>query len=873
MEKAKKRISLRLIFFIVFLIIIGTLILNYLVTRKDPLSFVPVKYNLMVQTPPLKTIYEKYLPLEVVDIALSDPSSAEIRKFIFMLRDNPLLKNLFLRELINIPVIMVMESKKSSLFIFDLKWRSIITKILPFISYNLSIKNLQIIKQEKLIVFRIVGNTDLYFSFVDNVLLFSFDIKTLENAYNRLKTKDNFFEKKSKKLVSSLLKDSNIKLKIVVSPEEIIREFTPDSMVANKIIQKLKFNEDGLVDILLLEDKINIDVNLPLYSDDIVIQKFLSKRFNYLNSLKFVASDAGLISIINLADLKELVEVFKTFQIVDIESQINKANDAIKTLFGKDIDNLIFNWIGSEIGLYKTPSSKEPVIFIKIKDEKGYKDFINNVLKSLIIENANPIKIDDIIIDQIRIADFLSFLLGIFNIKIPSAYYISLGNYLFLSMDPENIKTLVKNFREKKIFYETDNFKKMSKNFSLYSGIFSYYDTEIETPAFIKDKGLLSKILKYYGKGSIALWQVDKDIKIGISALGGTKTLMPYINYPKEIEIDLNKPLMVGELGETVFLFFSKNVLTIRNLDLKEIFSTNFNENADIITLSKKFDRFLVALPDSSKIIDFEYKNNAFTTKEIENIDFTFTPFIYKDNIYYFSKEDSKFYKIDLKTLSKEDAKILETENPVLSSPDILKEYWALYEKSFEGKVYLLSYMKIVSGWPKSVEGISSISPVIVTERGFISVYFMTQGGMFYGWNYDSPISNLPQEIEGSFNAPLMVLNVKGDKKIVALSKEGILYIFNREGKIENKINIENMDKEAKIYVYDIDRDDVDEIFVYNNKNNIYGYKKENDKLIEIEGFPLRGYTKPEFYDINKDGKLEIITGGVGKLYIYSLKK
>ncbi len=873
MEKAKKRISLRLIFFIVFLIIIGTLILNYLVTRKDPLSFVPVKYNLMVQTPPLKTIYEKYLPLEVVDIALSAPSSAEIRKFIFMLRDNPLLKNLFLRELINIPVIMVMESKKSSLFIFDLKWRSIITKILPFISYNLSIKNLQIIKQEKLIVFRIVGNTDLYFSFVDNVLLFSFDIKTLENAYNRLKTKDNFFEKKSKKLVSSLLKDSNIKLKIVVSPEEIIREFTPDSMVANKIIQKLKFNEDGLVDILLLEDKINIDVNLPLYSDDIVIQKFLSKRFNYLNSLKFVASDAGLISIINLADLKELVEVFKTFQIVDIESQINKANDAIKTLFGKDIDNLIFNWIGSEIGLYKTPSSKEPVIFIKIKDEKGYKDFINNVLKSLIIENANPIKIDDIIIDQIRIADFLSFLLGIFNIKIPSAYYISLGNYLFLSMDPENIKTLVKNFREKKIFYETDNFKKMSKNFSLYSGIFSYYDTEIETPAFIKDKGLLSKILKYYGKGSIALWQVDKDIKIGISALGGTKTLMPYINYPKEIEIDLNKPLMVGELGETVFLFFSKNVLTIRNLDLKEIFSTNFNENADIITLSKKFDRFLVALPDSSKIIDFEYKNNAFTTKEIENIDFTFTPFIYKDNIYYFSKEDSKFYKIDLKTLSKEDAKILETENPVLSSPDILKEYWALYEKSFEGKVYLLSYMKIVSGWPKSVEGISSISPVIVTERGFISVYFMTQGGMFYGWNYDSPISNLPQEIEGSFNAPLMVLNVKGDKKIVALSKEGILYIFNREGKIENKINIENMDKEAKIYVYDIDRDDVDEIFVYNNKNNIYGYKKENDKLIEIEGFPLRGYTKPEFYDINKDGKLEIITGGVGKLYIYSLKK
>ncbi|MCX7821321.1 MAG: VCBS repeat-containing protein [Brevinematales bacterium] len=873
----KKKISLRFIFLIVFLIILGSLILNYYVNRKNPLSFAPVKYNLMVQTPPLKTIYENYLPLEVVDIALSDPSSFEARKFIFMLRDNQLLKNFFFKELINIPIIMVMENKKSSLFIFDLKWRSIITKILPFIGYNLDIKNLSIIKQGKLLIFKLSGNPELYFSIVENVLLFSFDIKTIENAYSRLKSKENFLEKKSKRIIQSLSRDSKTNLKILISPEDLLKEFSLDSDTTLKLLKKLKFNEEALLDIILSEDKISISLDLPLYSDEVIIQKMLSTRFNYINSIKFIPEQVSLISIINFTDLKNLVDIVKAIEITDVETPLSKADSMVKTLFGKNLDNLIFSWIGSEIGVFKSLNSKESIFFIKIKNEQKYKEFIDTVLKGLIIENANPIQMDDIIINQIRIADFLSFLLGIFNINIPTAYYISLGNYFFLSFEADNLKEIIKNFKEKKSFYETKNFKELSKNFSLYSGLWAYYNTEAEKPFFIQKESILMKILGTYGNGVISLSQSEnKNLRFNLTALNTKKGLNRYIGYPKTIEIDLNKSIFLKELNEPVFVYSYNDTLKIQNVDLNTIFKTNFNEDIEILLDEKSsLGKLYVIMKDSRKLISLDIKVPNFVAKEIENIDFTFTPFIYKDNIYYFSEEQNKFYRINTKNLSKEEIPLPQTENPVLSRPYFKNEYWAYYEKSFEGKAYFASDFKLKGGWPVMIEGLATGSPLIIFDRGLIKIFFITQAGKLYGWNSEgNTLSSLPIEIDDSFSEQLNLLNSKGTQRIIGLSKNGTIYIFDTEGNMKNKIKLNNIEAGAKLSIYDINKDESDEIFVYNNQNNISAYKYENDELIEVEGFPIKGWTKPDFYDLNKDGKIEVISAGLdGKLHIYTYSK
>ncbi|MGC8771636.1 MAG: DUF3352 domain-containing protein [Brevinematia bacterium] len=872
----KKKISLRFIFFIVFLIIIGLLILNYFVNRKNPLSFVPTKYNLLIQTPPLKSIYENYLPLEVVDIALSQPASSEARKFIFMLRDNQLLKNFFLRELINIPIIMVMEGKKSSLFVFDLKWRSIITKILPFVGYNLDIKNLQIIKQGKLIIYKISGNQDLYFSIVENVLLFSFDIKNIENAYNRLKSKDNFLEKKSKKIIQNLSKDAKTNIKILISPEDIVREFSPDSDIANKLLKKLKFIEETIVDLFLSDEKINIKAELPIYSDDVIIQKMLSTRFNYINSIKFIPEETSFISIINLTELKNFIEVMKVLNITDIDTPISKADEALMTLFGKNLDELLYSWVGSEIGAFKTINSKESIFFIKIKNDQKHKEFINSVFKSLIIENANPIKMDEIIINQIKIADFLSFLLGIFNINIPTAYYISIGNYFFISMEPDNLKEIIKNFRNKKNFYEGKIFKELSKNSSLYSGLWAYYNAEIEKPFFLQKDSLLATILEKYGNGLISISQTeDNNLRLNLIALNTKKGLSRYIGYPKNAEIDVNKPLYIKELSEPYFIYSYNGILKMQNLDLKTLFTTNFNEDIEFIFDEKRtVQRFYVYLKDSQKLIIFDVNQTNFLAKEMENIDSTFTPFIYKDNLYYFSEEEKKFYKINPKNLMKEAILLPQTEETIQSRPFIKNEYWAYYERAFEGKVYLAQDIKIKNGWPVNIDGLASGSPIIVFDRGLIKVFFITQGGKFYGWDSEGKTLFTPIELDDSFSDQINVANIKGNQIILALSKNGNIYLFDTDGKLKNKIKLENIDIGAKILIYDINKDESDEIFIYNNQNKILAYGIENDSLIELDGFPVKGYSKPDFYDINKDGKLEVISAGIdGKIHIYTYKK
>ncbi len=871
---AGKKLSFVFKFLTIFTILalIIFLVLHYWINRKNVTSFLPLKYSIIVQTPPLKEIYESYLPLEVVDIAISDPATSQVRKIILSLRANELLKNFFLKQLLNIPVTILIEDKSKVLFAFDIGWRAVITRFFPFIGYNFNIKNLSLVKKENFIIFKFSDKTDLHFSFVDNILLLSLNSENIERAIERLKTKENFFEKKNRELSENITRKDK-KLRVLLSPENIINNILPESPFVNNLLEKIKFYEDVFIDLSINNSNLNINIDLPIYSDEVAFQKVISSKFNYMNVLKFIPFSVSILGVVNICDFDELISLVQNFDIPDLKNSLEKADDLTKALFGKGTRELIFSWIGSEIGIYKTPLSSEATIFFKIKDQTGFNEFNEKVLKSYIVETATPLKIENVLINKIKIVDFLQFILGIFKISIPAGYYITIGNYLFLSFDPENLKELVKNFREKTTFYTTSL---KGIKISLNSCLFSHYNLELETPFFLRKQNIFTKILSYYNIGTIAMSK-EKKIRLSISATSKKKKLEKYLDFPKDADVNVESSIFLRKQKNTpypYFFYFKKdNTFVIQDINLNTVYSTNLEESGELIfEETKEIRDFYIYFKSSQKLLYFKPEEKSFISYEINGIDTIFPPFFFKNNLFFYSKEKEKFMRVDA-----ESNKLIETELtselPVFSIPSIKRDFIAYYSKSFEGQISLVNNkLQLQSGWPVKIEGLAYGSPVILIDHGEIKVYFITQEGNLYGWNFEGRLlKGFPLKIEDVFVQSLKIIKVSGEEKLLAISKGKKMYVILPNGKIESSKFLEYIDEDARITTFDLNGDNIEEIFIYNNGNLIYALSSE---LVEMEGFPINGNSKPDFYDLNNDNNIEVISAGLDEnIHVYTYKK
>jgi hypothetical protein len=519
MEKKRRFFSrFTLIIFILLLTLIGSLTLHYFVNKKNFLTFIPNKFFLYAKTPTLKTIYEEYLSLTVINNVLSLSELKETRTLIYSLKRNELLKNFFFKQILNLPVNIIFEDEKNSLFLFDLGWRSIFTRILPFIGYNINLKNLTITKKEGFVIFQyeLSPGLNLYFSFVDNILLFSFNIETIQNAYEISKGKENFNYKKPEKIVNEFAKTEK-NFKILVSLEKLLASSIITDNTIHKVLKKFDPLEDILITATIEETNINLEARLSTSSiSDENLKSLLLSKSAYLNSLRFLPQDITLVTILNTVDLKDFIQFLDRLEIKEISENLKNADSTIKTVFGKDLNEMVFSWTGGETGLCKIRLFNDPVVFLKIKNREKYEEFKKTVINNLIISSSTQ-TVYGVEINLFKMIDFLSWILEIFKIKIPVAYYIEFGNYFFFSTNPENLATIVKNYREKNTFTENKENKTVLRNLKPNTFLFSYFDVEKEKINFLKEESILSMILRQYELASISFYNTEDAIYLKIS--------------------------------------------------------------------------------------------------------------------------------------------------------------------------------------------------------------------------------------------------------------------------------------------------------------------------------------------------------------------
>jgi hypothetical protein len=235
-----------------------------------------------------------------------------------------------------------------------------------------------------------------------------------------------------------------------------------------------------------------------------------------------------------------------------------------------------------------------------------------------------------------------------------------------------------------------------------------------------------------------------------------------------------------------------------------------------------------------------------------------------------FSKADSRLVRVSPEGAQAPLGQRLEA--PLFLPPDLHDGRLAFYPKSFEAKIHLTDLEGTEApGWPVQAAGISYCAPRFLQDGQSTLVTFLTQAGLLHAWDLTgSPVPWFPLTLPGVFyaNPEPMVLN--GRPVLVALAQDGSLSLVSMAGRVLRQARVPDLDgKSARIFLGDLDRDGVEEILLYGSGAFIAGY---DAAFRPLPGFPLKGVSRPQLVDLDRDGRTDLVTAGLDwKIYAYSV--
>ena len=191
---------------------------------------------------------------------------------------------------------------------------------------------------------------------------------------------------------------------------------------------------------------------------------------------------------------------------------------------------------------------------------------------------------------------------------------------------------------------------------------------------------------------------------------------------------------------------------------------------------------------------------------------------------------------------------------------------FAIYSKGFLGKIYYFEGEKCLNlENPFEIPGIALGSPAILKNGSKIYVGIITQAGEMNIWRADSKdgeqIEGFPIRLGGVF----MTNVVASEKYFYALSTDALLYRISLDGSVLTVQIPNSTARHGFICLRDTEINGRESVFVCADANVIYGF---NENLELLSGYPLTGWGKPVFADVNGDKVSECLALTIDKKLI-----
>jgi len=859
---------------------VGAVVLavTWFVQREDPTSFLPDRYVAYVQVPSLRTIYDQWLPLEAADVVLARPELAPYRGILTDARGLALTRTPIVRTLLDVRADVMLLPDGKFLAALDIGWRGILTPLARLVGPVLRVKGFSFLNDAGLPMYRYAaGATTIHAALADNVVLLSTDEDTVKEALARRASHTGLAAWASRELLDRIRLRSSTAVRVLVDTRGMSADLLGASPLGAKLQDAVELPGQTMLDVQLSNTHLQLGAVLPVSVSLRELSKILSAAPAPAGVLRYVPSSAQLLTVSNIAPLSDLYRLAAAFQGKDVQDIYTRADSGARTVLGAGIDELLFSWVGAEVGAFMQPGSAEPVFFAKITDTQACTRALARLTTSVVAGKDSSLVLDGVRIDKLSIPWYVGLILDALGVTMPEPYFLVRDSYIFVSLDAQNLAAVVKAADTGDNLAQTNLYARLAERIPADSSFLAWYDVSRSEPFFIRGPGLLADILRLYPNGVVAIRATPAEIRLSLAAArspaGGAKLLPGFPLSPSGV---ISGDVLAFRFADSSSLSLAwirdRSVLVLADPSGAQIAEAKLEPDSVLVPEEGRLGMLaaLWAVSPGGTVWRFGPRLLPLAPFPLATgIVSPMPPAMIDGKLALFSKMESA-----LVLVGPDGSRIAfsqRLEAPLFAPPDSLAGRTAFYPKSFDAWVHLSDPRGVeASGWPVQAAGISYCAPRILASGQSYVVTFLTQAGSLYEWDLSGkPVAPFPITLPGVFYATPGTMSVDGRPVLVILAQDGVLRQVGLDGAVLRQTSVPDLDgKEARILVADLNGDGRDEILLYGSGAFVAGY---DAALRPLPGFPVKGVSRPQLVDLDRDGRRDLLTAGLdGKIYAYT---
>jgi hypothetical protein len=855
------------------------LVVLWLARHEDPTSFLPDKYVAYFQVPSLRGIYDRWLNLEAADVVLARPDLAPYRRVLADARGLALTSSPVLGMLLDMPADILWLKDGKLLAVLDLGWRGIATPLARLVGPLLRIPGFSYLNDSGLSTFRYTtGETTIHAAFRANVAILSLEAAVVQEALDRRATDSGLAAKASRELLNRIRRRSADAVRILVDTKSLSTELLSGSPLGARILAAVEIPGQSMLDVTLNNDRLRLGAELPISVSMPELGRTLGKAPASLGVLRYVPSSAYLLTVSNIAPLGELYRLVAAIEGKDVQDIYNRADSGARTVAGLGIDELLFSWVGAELGAFLLPESAAPVFFARITDERAYRRALAALTGSAVADKDSSLVLDEVRIDQLSIPWFVGLILNLLGVDVPEPYFLTRGDYFFLSLDAANLSAVARSADTGNNLAQGALYAELMQGIPADPTLLAWYDIARTEPFFLRGPGLLSDVLRLYSRGLAIVRATPVDVQVTLAAARMARAgaqLLP--GFPLAPEGGITGEVLALQFADSsapaLTWLRDRSTLVLADAGGSRIAEAQLEADTAILPETNAAGRVtaLWAVSPGGTVwrLDPALQNLA-PFPIATGIASSMPPALIGGRLALFSKADSTLVFLGPDGARSQLRQRLEA--PLFMPPDVLGEHLVFYPKSFDARIHLTDMEGTEApGWPVQASGISFCAPRFLRAGESVLITFLTQAGLLHAWDLaGNQLQWFPLALPGVFYATPEPTIVDGRPFLVALAQDGSMSLVAMDGTVRRQVSVPDLDgKNARIFLGDLDRDGGVEILLYGSGAFIAGY---DASFRPLSGFPLKGVTRPQLVDLDRDGRMDFVTAGLdGRIYAYTL--
>lgn len=882
MKKDKKKKLPR--FFVVLLTLILILVSIPLILaglslfgRVSPDSIIPDEFLAYVSVPnPIRTT-NRAMKHQGIDSLLADPVFSPIAPAVARFRENRLLENPAIQLAMNNPLVAAVYEDGRFLASYDTGMLSVLTRFSPLIVSRMKIPELYYVQagNHSRYELRKDETTAVYAGFHHNLLVVSNNHALFESVFNESVPLEG-----ETPAIEKVFQAESYDAAVLINSRVLVSTFAPDNPEMLSVLQTLDMPRLAEAAFYIEKDKINMHISVPLSSTAPGIQNILSGESPVPTILEFLPLTTQYATMVSAGTLQELVEMTRTVQGPSFDKMLKTAESSSKQLFGLSLNDLLYSWTGGEFAAFGLENRPNPVFAIRISDEQQRRAVFDKLTSSFALTRDDSVVLEGTRIPNIRIPSFLLSILSIWDISVPSQYYLVENNVLYISQSPENLLDTIRSIRNNTSLIRQDVWRQLAKGTDDRSSVALFYSLDRSLPFFLKGNSDFQRILKLYGRGLGRIQFREDTTVLTLSVLAGEPTgILPVPGYPIEIGPETDNTVSVLEFSRKneKRIILSVGGSTVIALDPRTGKRYTFSEDNDVWILA---DPALEAEKPEDPALWIVTKRGrvSLVNGNLEVIDgfpvstgarLSSEPAAYNEKLY-LPDQDTSLYMVSstggLEVLSMPFSEVLRSPPVFYSHKE--NTYLGAYPKGFFAELWLTSDTGTPApGWPVSVSGIAFGSPVLFSELNELYMSFITQAGDLTIFTERGSLKpGFPVTLPGVFYTQPVFCGTY----LWILSAGGRLFRVSPDGSVISKEIPDFTAENAVVRTFDVNRDGNREVFVSGDANALYGFTSTLDPL---DDFPLPAWGTPWFGDINGDGTINCFAVGMdSRLYAWQLR-